>query len=95
MVNSPEYDRCKQAPETASHILYDCEALATLRFKHLHCHFKNPGDFEDFSVHKTLHLVQGAGLLNEGAQGLHRRSIMVEVYGSLGACPSVFFSILL
>jgi len=48
--------------ETAFLILYDCEALATLRFKHLHCHCKNPGVFEDFCVSKTLHLVQDTGL---------------------------------
>jgi hypothetical protein len=34
-VNSPECNRCKQASEMASHILCDCEALATLRFRHL------------------------------------------------------------
>jgi len=65
MVNGPECDGCKQAPETASHILYDCESLATLRFRHLLCYFKNPGDSENFSVSKTLPLVQDAGLLNE------------------------------
>jgi len=65
MVNSPECDRCKYAPETALHVLYDCEALATLKFKHLLCHCKNPGDFEDFSVSKTQHLIEGAKLLNE------------------------------
>jgi hypothetical protein len=35
LVNSLECDRCKQALETASHVLYDCEALATLRYKYL------------------------------------------------------------
>jgi hypothetical protein len=65
LVNSLEYDRCKQASETASHILCDREALATLRFRHLGYHFIKPGDFEDISVNKILHFVQGAGLLNE------------------------------
>jgi hypothetical protein len=65
LVNSPECDRCKQASETASHVLCDCEALATLRFRHLGHHFMEPGGFEDISVSKILHFVQGAGLLNE------------------------------
>ena len=30
LVNSPECDECKQASEMATHILCDCEALATL-----------------------------------------------------------------
>jgi hypothetical protein len=63
--NSPECNRCKQASETASHILCDCEALATLRFRHLGRHFMKPGDFEDISVRNILHFVEGAGLLNE------------------------------
>ena len=65
LVNSPERNRCKQASETASHVLCDCEAWATLRFRHLGRHFMKPGDFEDISVSKILHFVQGAGLLNE------------------------------
>jgi len=35
LVNSLKYDRCKKALETASHILCDCDTLATLRFRHL------------------------------------------------------------
>jgi hypothetical protein len=45
LVNSPECNRCKQASETASHVVCDCEALATLRFRHLGHHFMKPGDF--------------------------------------------------
>jgi hypothetical protein len=65
LVNSPECDRCKQESQTASHVICDCEALATLRFRHLGRHFMKPGDFEDISVSNILHFVQGAGLLNE------------------------------
>jgi hypothetical protein len=49
LVNSPNCNRCKRASEMASHILSDCETLATLRFRHLGCHFMKPGDFEDIS----------------------------------------------
>jgi hypothetical protein len=65
LVNSPECNRSKQASETASHVLCDREALTTLTFRHLGRHFMKPGDFEDISVSKILHFVQGAGLLNE------------------------------
>jgi hypothetical protein len=65
LVTSLKCNRCKQASETASHILCDCEAVATLRFRHLGCPFMKPGDFEDISVSKILHFVQGTGLLYE------------------------------
>jgi hypothetical protein len=65
LVNSPECDTCKQAAEKTCHVLCEHEALATVRFRHLGHHFMKPGDFEDISVSKMLHFVQGAGLLNE------------------------------
>jgi hypothetical protein len=71
----------------ASHVLCDCEALVTLRFRHLGCHFMKPGDSEDISVSKILCFVQGVGLLNQCVEGLHKRLIMVEVYGSLWCLP--------
>jgi hypothetical protein len=65
MVNSPECPRHKQASETASHILCDCETLATLSYRNLGCYFLEPGDLGDISVSKVLHFVQGAELLNK------------------------------
>jgi hypothetical protein len=56
LVKSPECDRCKQASETASHILCDFEAMATLRFRHLDHHFKKPGDFETFLAARYCNL---------------------------------------
>jgi hypothetical protein len=35
LVHQPGYGRYKQALEMASHVLCDCETLATLRFRHL------------------------------------------------------------
>jgi hypothetical protein len=64
LVDSPRCDRCKQAFETASHVLCDCEALAVLRFRHLGHRFSKLGDFADISISKVLHFVQSAGLLN-------------------------------
>jgi len=37
LVNSPKCNGCKQASDTTSHSLCDCEALATLRFRHIGC----------------------------------------------------------
>jgi hypothetical protein len=65
LVNSPKCDGCKQASETTLHILCVCEALATLRFRHLGCHFMKLGDFEDIFISKILHFFQSVELLNE------------------------------
>lgn len=46
LVNGPECDICKQAYEVASHVLCDCETLATLRFRHMDQHFMKPGSLE-------------------------------------------------
>jgi len=64
LVNSPECERCKRAskqPETFS----VTEALVTLRYRHVGCQCMKPGSFEDISVSKLLHFVQGVGLLYE------------------------------
>jgi hypothetical protein len=89
LMNGPKYDRYKQASETASHILCDCAALATLRFGHLGCHF-----LEQVTLKTSLPAVQGVGPPTEWAKGLHERSITVEVHGSLGSHSSVLCSIL-
>jgi hypothetical protein len=64
LVNSPKCDRCKQASDTASHVLCNCKALAALRFRYLGRYFMKPGDFKDSSVSRILHFVQSTGLLN-------------------------------
>jgi len=64
LVYSPECDRGKQASKIASHVLCDCVELATLRFRHVGHHFMKPDDFEDISISRILHCVQGAWLLD-------------------------------
>jgi hypothetical protein len=93
--NSPVCDGCKQAYEMASHVLCHCEALVTLRFRHLGHHFMKADDFKDISVSRTLHCVQDVGQLNGCANGLHI-SIPVEVHGSPQCLPFciLFYSIL-
>jgi hypothetical protein len=64
LVNSPECERCKKAskqPDTFS----VTEALVTLRYRDMGWHRMKPGSFEDISVSKILHFVQGAGMLYE------------------------------
>jgi hypothetical protein len=58
----------------ALHLLCDFEALARLKLMHLGQQCINPGDFEDISVSRTLHSVQGVGLLNTLAWGLHKNT---------------------
>lgn len=65
VIDSPRCDRCKQALETASRVLCDCEALVALRFRLLRYHFLKLGDFADISVSKVLHFVQRTGLLTD------------------------------
>ena len=48
----------------ASHVLRNCEALATLRFRPLCHHFMQSGDFEIILVSRILHFVQGVGPLD-------------------------------
>ena len=70
----------------ASHILCDCMALATFRFKHLGHHFMQPGDFQDISLSR----VGAARCMNIRAA---QRFSVVEVHGSL-MCPPLLYSIL-
>jgi hypothetical protein len=53
-VNIPKCDRCIQAYETATLVLCDREALATLRFRHLGQLLMKPGDLEDICVRRIL-----------------------------------------
>jgi len=69
LVNSLRCERHEQTSEKVSHILCNCEAMATLWFRHLGQHFMKPGDFEDISISRILHLVQWAGPVKAWAQG--------------------------
>jgi hypothetical protein len=63
-VDGPRCDRYKQASETGSHFLCDCDPLAELGFTGVTLHFMKPFNFADFSASKVLHFVQSAGLSN-------------------------------
>jgi hypothetical protein len=64
LVDGPGYDRCKQVIKMASPVLYDCEALAVLRFRHLGHHRLKPDDSADVSVNQVLYFFPSTGLLN-------------------------------
>ena len=63
LVGSPRHYRCKQTLETASRVLYDCEALVVLRFRHLGHHFLEPAECTDISISTVQHFFQSTGLL--------------------------------
>jgi len=93
LVDHHRCDRCKQAIETTLR----CETFATLRFRHLGQHFMKPGGFEDTTLSKIQHFVQGSGLLNVWENRLHKRLIIIEVDRSLLGpplcilfCPTLF-----
>jgi hypothetical protein len=48
--------------ESATYILYDCEAIAYLRFSHLGQFFMEPSDYYDAPINKVLHFIRRVGL---------------------------------
>jgi hypothetical protein len=57
MINSPLCRRCGSEKETSAHILWECEALASLRHAHLGFFFLNPKDVKESKSggHLELH----------------------------------------
>jgi hypothetical protein len=45
LTDNPTCERCMEEDELAIHILYDCEAIAYLRFHHLGQFFMEPSDY--------------------------------------------------
>jgi hypothetical protein len=58
LTNSPTCERCLEKDESATHFLWDCEAIAYLRFRHLGHYFMEPGDYQDPAVIKILHVFE-------------------------------------
>jgi hypothetical protein len=55
--------RCLEENESATHILYDCEAVAHVRIRHLGQFFMEPNDCYDAPIYKVLHFIGGEGLI--------------------------------
>jgi hypothetical protein len=56
-------ERCLQEDESATHILWDCEAIANLRFHHLGQFFMEPSDYYEAPIKKVLYFIQTVGLI--------------------------------
>jgi hypothetical protein len=49
--------RCTEVFEMASHVLYDCDEQAVLRFRHLGHYFLKAGEFASISISMVLNFV--------------------------------------
>jgi hypothetical protein len=63
LTDSPTCKRCLEKEESATHILYDCEAIAYLKFRHLGRYFMEPSDYQDAPMSNILHFIRSVGLL--------------------------------
>jgi hypothetical protein len=52
-----------QFAKGATHILYDFEVIAYLRFRLLAKFFMEPSDYYDASIYKVLHFIRGVELI--------------------------------
>jgi hypothetical protein len=62
--NDPICERCLEADESAADVLCDCEALASLRFRHLGQYFMKPSDFYDAPIGKVLHFIRHSSIIS-------------------------------
>jgi hypothetical protein len=63
LTDDPTCERCLEQDESATHVLYDCEAIAHLTFNHLGQFFMEPSDFCDAPISKVLHFIRSVGLI--------------------------------
>ena len=61
--DNPTCRKCDTEEETSVHILYECEALASLRHMHLGSFFLDPEDIRVLGVGAIWNFVKGTGLL--------------------------------
>jgi hypothetical protein len=50
LADDPASERCLEEDESATHILYGCEAIAYLRFRHLGQFIVEPSDYYDSPI---------------------------------------------
>jgi hypothetical protein len=53
----------QEREESATHILYDREAIAYLRLSHLGQSFMEPNDYYDTRIYKVLQFIQNVRLI--------------------------------
>jgi hypothetical protein len=56
-------ERCLEEDESATHVLYDCEAIAHLRSGHLGQVFMETNDIYDAPISEVLHFIRSVGLI--------------------------------
>jgi hypothetical protein len=81
LTDDPTCERCLEEVESATLILYDCEAIAYLRFRHLGQFFMELSDYYDSLINRVLHFIRSVGLLKSETKGKHNRSLTVVVQG--------------
>jgi hypothetical protein len=65
LTDDPTCERYLEEDESATHVLYDCEAIAHLRFRHLGQFFMEPSDFYDAPMSKVLHFNKSVELIKD------------------------------
>jgi hypothetical protein len=50
LADDPICERCLEEDKSTTHILWDCEAVAYLRFRHLGQFFMEPSDYYDAPI---------------------------------------------
>jgi hypothetical protein len=63
LTDDPTCERFLEEVESATHILFDCEAIANLRFRHLDQFFKEPSDYYEVPINRVLHFIRSLGLI--------------------------------
>jgi hypothetical protein len=78
LTEDPICERCQEEDESATHILYDYEAIAYLKFRHLGQFFMEPSDYNDSPIYKVLQFIRGAGLIKGLLKGEPQEIIKVR-----------------
>jgi hypothetical protein len=63
LTDDPICGRCLEEDESDTHILFECEAMAYLRFLHMRQFFMEPSDYYDATINNVLYFIRGVGLI--------------------------------
>jgi hypothetical protein len=89
LADSPRCGRCQQASEMALHIACDCEALATLRFRHLGQHLWNQVTWRTSLLVAYCTSLKGLGCWIHEHRSCAKAWLWSKCLGHYIACPSV------
>jgi hypothetical protein len=57
-------ETCLEEDESATHVLYDCEAITYLIIRHLGQFFMETSDYYDALINEVLHFIRSVELIN-------------------------------